>query len=453
MTDPRGVLLELRPFMSFRSLLFALVALCEVGVRALDSSCYSYRLGGDVIEDEVPACTASADDVRGIDRCTLLCAVCTTPATRFAMNFNGIGQGSSGFICDDPAYAYDPDEALDVATAALSASAAAHGYYWLDGGSESNATQAVRFLLGNMPLRDIELLFGGQYFETLDWLFEHVRLALLTRSSWGAAKAVPWETFLEHVLPYAALDEKRDVSWRWRSRFFELFFANASAHDSLYEAAVSIAGLIPSTSSLGVYMVDDGFVAGNPFQWKSSTAPAYLSPQQATLGASCTGTALVLLAAYRSVGIPARIAGCSNEYKNGAWVDDDHHWVEFWDSQTTGPFSPSGGDDDDEAEMWHTKEGTSKGNAGGPWDSPSSSMNGCLAKMVPGDNMATLWASSWSSSTFFPTMWHNNSWAKSTGFVGGLNVCGRYCSAWGCGNGTSMDQVNYYTQQACAPSS
>jgi len=81
-----------------------------------------------------------------------------------------------------------------------------------------------------MPLRDIELLFGGQYFETLDWLMEHVRLALLTRSSWGAAKAIPWDVFLEHVLPYAALDEKRDVAWRWRPRFYELFFANASSY-------------------------------------------------------------------------------------------------------------------------------------------------------------------------------------------------------------------------------
>ena len=201
-------------------------------------------------------------------------------------------------------------------------------------------------------------------------------------------------------------------------------------------------------------VVNDEWVTGSPFTWKSSTAPAYLSPHQvAETGASCTGTALVLLAAYRSVGIPARVAGCSNEYKNGAWVDDDHHWVEYWDATVAGPFTPAGGDDDADATSWHTKEGTSKGNAGGPWDSPSSSMSGCLAKMVPGDNMATLWASSWSSSTFFPTMWHNDSWALSTGFVGGYNACGRYCSAWGCGNGSSMDQVNYYTQEECGPAS
>ena len=470
--------------------------------------------------------------------------MCTTPATRFAITYNDIG----GAACD-PSSSYDPDPetALNVATDALLASASSHGYYWLDdGGSETNATQAVRvsrwclscpnpktprprptppqpllpsplkFLLGSMPFRDIELLFGGSYFTTLEWLMEHVRLSLLTRSSWGAAKAVPWDVWLEHVLPYAALDEKRDVAWRWRPRFYELFFANASSYPSLYEAAESIAALIPSTSSEGVMVVNDVLVAGSPFTWKSSTAPAYLSPQQvAQTGASCTGTALVMLAAYRSVGIPARIAGCSNEYvdggvgggsttanhgrrlpgtmistmpptaitstivvisssrrspclppcwypnpprttvryKNGAWVDDDHHWVEFYDATRKGPFSPSGGADDDDIESWHTKEGTSKGNAGGPWDSPSSSMNGCLAKMVPGDRMATLWSSSWSSPVFLPTMWHNDSWATTTGFVGGYNACGRYCSAWGCGNGTSMDQNNYYSQPECGPTS
>ena len=45
-----------------------------------------------------------------------------------------------------------------------------------------------------------------------------------------------------------------------------------------------------------------------------------LADQVVENGGSCTGTALTMLAAYRAVGIPARIAGCSNEYKNGAEV-------------------------------------------------------------------------------------------------------------------------------------
>ena len=45
----------------------------------------------------------------------------------------------------------------------------------------------------------------------------------------------------------------------------------------------------------------------------------------------------------RAVGIPARIAGCSESIVRG----DDHHWVEFFDPSSPGPFNDS----------WHTKEG------------------------------------------------------------------------------------------------
>ena len=47
----------------------------------------------------------------------------------------------------------------------------------------------------------------------------------------------------------------------------------------------------------------------------------------------------------------------------GNWSDtDDDHWTEFYDDKSaSGPFGDS----------WHTKEGVSKGNEGGPWDAPS----------------------------------------------------------------------------------
>lgn len=66
-----------------------------------------------------------------------------------------------------------------------------------------------------------------------------------------------------------------------------------------------------------------------------------------------------MAAVARSVGIPIRIAGCSQSIP-----DDDHHWTEFYDDKSSsGQFGDS----------WHTKEGVSKGNEGGPWDAPSTS--------------------------------------------------------------------------------
>eukprot|EP01051_Picozoa_sp_SAG22_P004596 SAG22_NODE_250_length_13779_cov_6.413450_6_plen_161_part_00 len=144
-------------------------------------------------------------------------------------------------------------------------------------------------------------------------------------------------------------------------------------------------------------------------------------------GGSCTGTAILLAAVLRSVGIPSRVAGCSDESAAAA-KGNDHHWclaaaclfaavlpflfvaarltgvcvrgvlcaslsspsiplspsvcvraracvctfglsrVEFWDPTDPGPFG----------DYWHTKEGVSRGNAGGPWDGASGPMAGCM---------------------------------------------------------------------------
>eukprot|EP01047_Picozoa_sp_COSAG01_P107666 COSAG01_NODE_36658_length_514_cov_0.980723_1_plen_74_part_00 len=70
------------------------------------------------------------------------------------------------------------------------------------------------------------------------------------------------------------------------------------------------------------------------------------SQQIVEQGGSCTGTAILLGAALRSVGIPARVAGCSSE-SHAASFGNDHHWVEYWDGSDPGPFG----------DFWHTKEG------------------------------------------------------------------------------------------------
>jgi hypothetical protein len=105
-----------------------------------------------------------------------------------------------------------------------------------------------------------------------------------------------------------------------------------------------------------------------------------------------------------------------------------------YDPQSPGPFRT----------FWHTKEGTSRGNEGGPWDSPSGPMSGCLKGVVPSSPLNTMWATRWSSPTFLPTLWQVNN-ASAWAFVGGENVCGVYCTAWGCGaNGSKWSQQQCY---------
>ena len=89
----------------------------------------------------------------------------------------------------------------------------------------------------------------------------------------------------------------------------------------------------------------------------------------------------------------------------------------------------------------------SKGNEGGPWDSPSGPMLGCLRGVIPGSPLNTMWASAWGSDVFLPTLWGQGAlpagedWA----WVGGENVCGAYCTSWGCG----VNNSNHWTQAEC----
>jgi len=209
---------------------------------------------------------------------------------------------------------------------------------------------------------------------------------------------------------------------------------------NITDAVRRIVAAIPQTQSEGTFAFTNDlsgevrFLPGPPFSWISESSPGYLSPQQiAQHGGSCTGTGILLVLACRSAGIPARLAGCSESFIRG----DDHHWIEFWDNSDPGPFG----------DFWHTKEGVSRGNPGGPWDSPSDPMANCVRGVVPRSTMDTLWATSWSSPEFLPSLWSNSSWAEEWKFVGGINRCGVYCSSWGCGPDRSMK----WSQDACGP--
>ena len=75
-------------------------------------------------------------------------------------------------------------------------------------------------------------------------------------------------------------------------------------------------------------------MVGDYITWHSSSSPGILSPQQVGLfGGSCTGTGILMVLAARAVGLPARLTGCSQSI-----ADDDHHWVEFWVDESSGPF-------------------------------------------------------------------------------------------------------------------
>jgi len=170
--------------------------------------------------------------------------------------------------------------------------------------------------------------------------------------------------FNDYILPYGFLNEKRDTLFHWRTKFSQIFGDLVSNASNVTEAMTRIAAAVPRAAIEGILELNGAEMPGSQVKWRSETSPMNMSPQQVVEhGGSCTGTAITMAAAARSVGIPVRIAGCSQSVQ-----DDDHHWVEFYDPDSPGPFNTS----------WHTKEGTSRGNEGGPWDKPSGPMNECL---------------------------------------------------------------------------
>jgi hypothetical protein len=66
---------------------------------------------------------------------------------------------------------------------------------------------------------------------------------------------------------------------------------------------------------------------------------------------------------------------------------------------------------------------------------------------VPGSSIDSLWATSWGSDVNLPTLWANDSLSATWARIGGLNRCGAYCQAWGCG----ANNTAHWTQAQCGP--
>lgn len=76
-------------------------------------------------------------------------------------------------------------------------------------------------------------------------------------------------------------------------------------------------------------------------------------------------------------------------------------------------------------------------------------MLGCLAWAIPGDSMNTIWAGQWSGSEYMPLEWSNTPAAQAWAWTGGVNRCGDYCTAWGCG----VNNTQHWSQGECGPAS
>jgi hypothetical protein len=176
--------------------------------------------------------------------------------------------------------------------------------------------EAMEFLVVNMPRCDLCEL-------SADFLLENVRLAY---QAWNEApwkRDVPHDIFLNCVLPYANIDERRDP---WRKDFHDRFLPLVKQARTPGEAATLLNRKVFPLLKV---------------RYSRKRPKAVQSPAESTRAglASCSGLSIMLVDACRSVGIPARFVGTF-------WSDNsgNHAWTEVWDGgwHYTGSAEPSG---------------------------------------------------------------------------------------------------------------
>ena len=164
--------------------------------------------------------------------------------------------------------------------------------------------EGMEFLVTNMPAPDLQSL-------SADFLLGHVASVYRAWNATPWKNSVPHQIFLNDVLPYASLNEKREDASALLMAKIKPLVAGAQTPG---EAALALnKGLFPAVG------VKYSTARQRPDQCVSMSLASGL--------ASCSGLSILLVNACRAAGVPARVVGTpmwSNERGN-------HTWVEVWD--------------------------------------------------------------------------------------------------------------------------
>jgi len=236
--------------------------------------------------------------------------------------------------------------------------------------------KAARFLVTHMSEADKKVL-------SAEFLIENLDLSIQARATFPWAKDVPEELFFNDVLPYSVFDEPRDP---WRADFLEK--AGALVKDAI-------------TASEAAQILNRDFFKLIKTHYHTERKRTNQSPKESIEQgrATCTGLSIILVAACRSVGIPARAVGTPMWWNNTG----NHTWVEIWDQE----WHFTGADEYEEKGLNHA------------W------FTSHAARANPNETRHAIFASSWNKDAgHFPMIWapHNDS-------LGGVNVTQRYINS------------------------
>ena len=144
----------------------------------------------------------------------------------------------------------------------------------------------------------------------LELLKENVEYANIAREQFVWAQQLPEEVYLCDVLPYAVVDEVRDS---WRKELYGIFAPEVEGCATMYDAVCAVNANIPRLTGVDY----------NTLREKTNQSPSESMRQGM---ASCTGLSILLVDAYRAVGIPARFVGTASWHDNRG----NHSWTEVW---------------------------------------------------------------------------------------------------------------------------
>lgn len=163
--------------------------------------------------------------------------------------------------------------------------------------------EGMAFIISYMPERDLTTL-------SADFLLENHHYAYRAREEFSWCKALPDSVFLNEVLPYANTSEDRDP---WRKDFYERFAPMVRDSETIVDAIFTINKPIHTEVKV---------------EYDTRRSRVDASPKQSMEEhmATCTGLSIILTDAFRSVGIPSRLAG------TGMWTNmkGNHTWSEVW---------------------------------------------------------------------------------------------------------------------------
>ncbi len=170
-------------------------------------------------------------------------------------------------------------------------------------GTPKEEKEGMAFLIAYMPQLDLDSI-------SAQLLVDNCTYAYKAKEEFVWAKSLPDSIFFNDVLPYANLNERRD---NWRGDFYNRFSKYVKNCDNIFDA---------------IDAVNKHIAAEVKVEYNTARKKADQSPYESMEinMASCSGLSILLADAFRSVGIPARIAGTPLWYDSSG----NHNWVEVW---------------------------------------------------------------------------------------------------------------------------